>query len=218
MNPDTTFYDDDGRFYAAVGPFGTDGLFSLRRGNKPKWQILTPNSQQWDSVSQALFRNQRGMVLKAAGLPPGTPELPELPPLPPPPPPPPPPSWADNFNPVNGFPSESFPRITATLETKNKHKTPVFIVLKEDAYESSMGDGRYDYFEAAFQSETEALAYVASQPEERCINYHHRQDSIQLEKDRLSFAGRSWEQYSHHQASEVLHALESLLSKTDTGS
>jgi len=85
------------------------------------------------------------------------------------------------------------------VRTARGGRLPVYVVLYEDRYETTFGDGEFHYFEAAFLDRPAAEAFVAAQldaaarsgnkPDERTgIAYHLREVHLLLSDDVVTLA------------------------------
>jgi hypothetical protein len=63
-------------------------------------------------------------------------------------------------------------------------RLPVYIILKEDSYETAYGDGYYGYFEEAFFSEKEAKTYI-EQLNNSGYRYHLKTTILWLKEESI---------------------------------
>ena len=129
-------------------------IFAIRLNDQaPKWEFLRPGSARWDGVHQRVYRNFRADRINRGQLPANLPPppdsiAPELLISPPPRPP-------EIFN------RADFPNLVKCLH-ENDGAMPLFLVLIEDRYESSNGDGEFHYLKAIFFSDEEVRSFTAS--------------------------------------------------------
>ena len=89
---------------------------------------------------------------------------------------------------------------------------PLFLVLMEDLYESSYGDGKFHYPEALFFSDAEAHSYKGTG--DGGYAYHVRAGLVWLNGDEIGckVPRRTFDHFSH---GEVLRLAEMKLNTTD---
>ncbi|KAF0244645.1 MAG: hypothetical protein FD180_2312 [Planctomycetota bacterium] len=149
------FRELDGGLVAFIGVDGSHGVLQFREGQG--WLLHAAGSVTWDALHQETYRQFRGdrvsaEEIRARGI--ALPEIPEadsLPPLR---------AWSENFRaqvPLETVPRPVRWRVEAASGTKR-----VYLVLEEDLYESSFGDGRFLYPVAAFWEVEEAHAFAAA--------------------------------------------------------
>jgi len=146
-----------------LGTFGAGGVLILRDGDR--WDFFGEGSAEWDDWHQGVYRNGRAARLSPAALAARGIALPALdtyrrqPPG----------QWTDRFPiemPAGDAPGAVRTRVAAGPLT-------VHLILFEDRYETSFGDGKFLYPEAAFEDAGQAEAWVRakvagmSSPEER---------------------------------------------------
>jgi hypothetical protein len=140
------FYKDwKDDFYFAVPDMGFKGIFKLnlyKPGNK-EWQYLPPQSDGWDSAHQYIFRQHDGIEIDPFEL---DFKLPDLPPIPEPPPE----GWKEHFREKAHARVNDYPHLFSALSDNSKRRLIVYVILYEDQYETSSGDGKFLYFAGAF--------------------------------------------------------------------
>lgn len=197
--------------FACFGKYASDGIFRLRVSNpRPVWEFVIPSSIEWDSIHQRIYRNFRTTKITSST------ELSALPSLPPVPQGP-FPKWEDQF--LLGEPVRvtKFPLTAATVIEQESGCLKVFIVLYEDTYETSHGDGKFLYIKNVFLSNGDAERFAIANQEE-WIEYHFRRMTIKLDKDRFTFPDFALELFDHFGPEEVLETLERYLqNKTASG-
>ncbi|QTN32946.1 hypothetical protein HZ994_11635 [Akkermansiaceae bacterium] len=209
MSDQITYYGEGDTVYAAIGSFAHGGLFRLRYNPELRWDFLIPNSSDWDSSHQAIFRNYKLTEIRPEELPANLPPIPDSP--------------AGSFDEEEsasisetGIPADHYPVLHDALKAAGSGELQVFIVLEEDTYESKFGDGRFDYFEGAFFTEEAAQALVKSK-ERDWIRHHLLVDTIFLRDERISIRGTSREMFARHSLGEVAESLENLILAASSG-
>ena len=106
---------------------------------------------------------------------------------------------------VSGFP------LTASLARQQDGQTlEAFVILSEDEYERSFGDGEFHDFLDAFPTEAEAEQYIA-QNRKGMIKLHLRTMRISLVDELFDFPGFKLGSFDYYKPAEVLAALEANL-------
>ena len=133
---------------AFLGVMGGDGLLIWRGAQA--WEFHEPGSLTWDSQHQGTYRNSRGTPIDAQALaargiscpdPAAYPKTSR--------------QWKDNF--VSALPMS--PALESALAALAGGATlPVHLILFEDRYETSFGDGKFLYPHAAFWDGEQCLA------------------------------------------------------------
>lgn len=144
-----------GSVVAFVGEAGGEGVYVWQDGRR--WVFHPANSRRWDALHQQVFRNGRAVPL--------TSEMLEARSIPAPPHGPPigarPITWAEQFEvemPVDEVQAGLLPRLSRGAQT-------LWVILYEDLFETTAGDGKYLYPAAAFWSPEEARLWVATAPQ-----------------------------------------------------
>jgi hypothetical protein len=179
---------------------GSGGLLRRASGG---WDFLPVGSRDWDAYHQEIYRNSRGERLDAKALAERGLTLPPLdeyrnrPAV----------SWEDNF------PSEvelkQFPPAVARLLG---NEATVYVVMLEDGYETSFGDGKFLYPERAFMDRAEAERFVedkAKDPDEakrQWYRYTLKEVHIRVAGGRAK-AALDLQPYEHMSAADVLRVL-----------
>ncbi len=154
MKPEPELFDlDSGCIAGFLGSWGSDGVYV--RTENSGWKYYAPGSANWDSFHQMVYRNHRANRVTRA-------ELAKLGVAPPPSNPPAGATqatkWADNFTtelPLSEVPS----RIVDIIRIRAPSPTRIYLVLKEDEYETGFGDGKWLYAESGFTNEEEARVH-----------------------------------------------------------
>src|SRR5689334_19693273 len=80
--------------------------------------------------------------------------------------------------------------LIALIDSRPGNFVPVFVVLKEDRYETLFGDGYYGYFLEAFFTRAQACTYVANFVPEQFICYHIKEGELTLDDGAIKFTGQ----------------------------
>jgi len=151
-----TYFETDGSVIASVGPMASTAMFRLDSMNREtaQWLLLDPNSPKFDYFHQYIFRNQHASLLAPEEIE----KLPELPdevsyaPK----------SKEDYHRPAGNIKADDYPALTRMLLARPSKASPVYVVLKEDTYETSCGDGCYRYLDSVYLDRTAAEAHIAA--------------------------------------------------------
>ncbi len=156
MNTDETieyYVTFSGSIIAFTGKGGCDGVLVYNPAQG--WIAHGAGSLMWDQFHQEVYRNFRAEQLnedqlKGRNIPLATPDREAIPATP---------SWKSNFL-WEVKCSDVPPEILSRVKARMPLKTEVHLVLMEDKYETSFGDGKYLYPEVAFWSEAEAKEFI----------------------------------------------------------
>jgi len=192
-----------------LGARGDKGL--LLHHQKGRWDFHHYGSIAWDSFHQQVYRNfkaetlsltdleQRGIKMPALGeYMQGTRGL----------------SWTDNFS--SEAPFDKVPAgVLRKLKSLSVDPADVYLVLLEDFYETSLGDGRYLYPHSAFWAKSAALEEVRRlQTEEtdaakrEWYRYYVKEVSLSVDKSKkMITASLNIEPYEHYSIDDVLRLL-----------
>jgi hypothetical protein len=191
--------------YACVGSMGINGMFRLRQlpaGNS-QWEFLVPNSPAWDWVHQRIYRNARVEEVRPDEFPAPLPTIPEIPSGPFP-------DWRSYFLPQQPIHASAYPRAAEFLKAQKDGMAAVFIVLSEDVYETTLGDGEFHDFDQVSLTEEDAQRHI-DQNRSRWNRLHLRTMTIRLDHEVFVFPDFNPELFDRYSAEEVLRALETLL-------
>ena len=196
---------DTDTIYACVGPMAVNALFRLRPALEKdgQWEFLVPNSPAWDAVHQRIYRNPRVEEVRPEEFPVPMPPLPEIPSGPFP-------HWKDYFLPEQPIHASRYPSVARFLEDGRREPVTVFIVLFEDIYETTLGDGEFHYFRDVFLTREEAQRYQ-DQNRQEWERLHLRQMVIKLEHAAFVIPEFNPQLFDHYKVEEVLTALEARL-------
>lgn len=152
--------DGDGPVIAFLGAMGSDGLLIWH--GEQGWEFHEHGSLAWDSQHQSTYRNSRSKpmdqaALAARGIPwPDTAAYPKTSRL-----------WQDNF--ASALPMS--PTMESALGQLSGGATlPVHLILFEDRYETSFGDGKFLYPHAAFWDGEQCAACLHRLREQEELN------------------------------------------------
>ena len=184
------YYDDSwnsDNYYVCINQYF---IFAANRNDAlPHWKLLNTDYSHWDAIHQRIYRNFRSDKITKEQLPQHLPPPPEtIPPeaLDPPPEPPP-----------KAYRAEDFPGLTQYLmECDCDGTMAVFLVLMEDKYESSYGDGVFHYPETIFFDLERAREF--QQDNDGDYRYHIRPGLIWLDGDNIcaEVPGRTFDHFS----------------------
>ncbi|MDQ7822296.1 MAG: hypothetical protein RDV48_05835 [Candidatus Eremiobacteraeota bacterium] len=127
-----------------LGTMGFNGL--LTYGREGEWKYHDPESLAWDCYHQEVFRNFKADRITLHDLEERGIALPNPEKIPAPSPGK---TWADNFNAKTRL-DKVPPAVREHLKSRSPGPVKVYLVLVEDFYETSFGDGRFLYPEAAY--------------------------------------------------------------------
>lgn len=195
---------------AFLGALGGDGLL-IWLGEKG-WEFHEPNSLAWDSHHQGAFRNSRATPIDEAAL--AARGIPR-----------PDPSayaktsglWQDNFVSVLLM---SPAQVSALSALASGAPRPVHLILFEDRYETSFGDGKFLYPYAAFWNAEQCDACLRKLKEEEelkiaagfySLGYAYTAKELSLRLDAATqqvVADLRIGPYEHYNLSEVLLLLD----------
>lgn len=172
-NPITYYSDDEADFiYACLGRNSYGGMLRIHTpvSVDSRWEWVRRGTDYWDSLHQKIYRNFRATRLEAGELP-VLPQLPDSESEPP------------RFHSPTSFPATAYPQLASFLSTQD-HATSAFtLVLGEDTYETSCGDGEFHYLEYLGKTPRDAQDYIAKQnqlPDAGYSRYHVRSLSVKL--------------------------------------
>jgi hypothetical protein len=198
-----------------LGTWGSQGV--LQRSRDGQWKFHPPGSLAWDSFHQEIYRNYKGDALTQADLDSRGISLPDL-------------EgylaqnqareWKDNFKAqaaLADVPKELLPH----LKQHFGETLDAYVVLLEDHYETSFGDGKFLYPEAASWTRTEAEKYIktkiSSEPDPAKREwYRYSIKMVLLRVDKTAqqvSADLNIESYEHYSIDDVLRLLSSYYRK-----
>lgn len=200
------YYDDTWDSSSYLVCFNRYYIFAIRpKDADPKWEFLHPDGARWDAVHQRVYRNFRADRINQDQLPANLPPPPDsiapdlLIPLPPPPP--------------KIFLRDDYPNLDKRLQNRDG-AMPLYLVLMEDLYETSYGDGKFLYPEALFFSDEEARAFNGSG--DGAYAYHVRTGLVWLTDSEIGCKAPGWT-YDHFTDEDVMRLAETKLNTLDNG-
>lgn len=201
---DVKYYQDieSDAIYACVGAMAGEALFVMREPPAGAWEFVVPNSPEWDATHQGIFRNARVTAVKpekAAALPP-------LPPIPRGPFP----EWKEHFLPRQPIRASKYPRVARYFAAGRHERVTLYVVLHEDIYETSFGDGEFHYFHAVFDAREDAERLMGGKRGE-WERLHLRSLTVRLDRGTFGFPDFDMKLFDHYKPEEVLAAWEARL-------
>jgi hypothetical protein len=194
------YYDDTWDSSNYLVCFDRYYIFAIRpKDAEPKWEFLHPDGARWDAVHQRVYRNFRADRINRDQLPANLPPPPDsiapdlLLPLPPPP--------------REIFLRSDYPNLDKRLQDRDG-AMPLYLVLMEDLYESSNGDGKFHYPETLFFSDEEARAFNGSG--DGAYAYHVRTGLVWLTGSEIGCKVPGWT-FDHFSHGEVMRLAEAKL-------
>lgn len=199
--PQIAFYRSDDLIMGFLGPHGAAGVWRNFLGSGHDWEFCAPESKDWDWYHQKVFRQGRAESCDWAEI------ADRLPPVPHGDPPP------EKYH--LREPPEPEALLAQPGSTLSGHvaaadgRLPVYVVLYEDCYESSFGDGVFRDFDGAFPDESTARAYIAAKldqvaPDIR-VEYHVRPMHLEVKEGSLvlNTEGAELSPFDHFTLSQV---------------
>ncbi len=169
--PQYELYRDGDLVLGFCGTAGLDGVYRYRLCRQPilrlirkllrqdQWKFCPPGTKAWDFYHQKVYRQHRAERCSPADLGGLVPPLPiEFPP----------PRAPNVLDPPPPRSRDVLPgsRVYEAVRAFRDARLPVYVVLREDLYESVSGDGVFHDFEAAFLERAEAQSFVATQSDD----------------------------------------------------
>jgi len=200
---------DSGTILAFPGITGSEGLLVFRG---TEWNYYPVESEYWDYFHQTVYKNHRAVSLKQSdldkiGIPvPATKNIT-------------PPSPEKSLK--TGILLSEIP---SHLRKKLEHYKVIYLLLKEDEYEKSMGDGRYLYPEKVFIDRASARIYLSNLKKQQRSNkgnrgensnitpgYTYRLKKIQFrldKKEKKLTADLDIRRYEHYSIEDIIRLLK----------
>ena len=197
---DADYWESDGgTVYAYLGPLNGDVMFRLSGpgDSQEDWEWLDPRGSVWSAAHQAMYRNLRWDPL--------TPErITELPLLPEELPAK---QFAEALRGPEPILASTFPLLADQIRTGPASGLPIFAVLSEDPYETSLGDGKFAYLHEVFLDPAEANA--------ECVRMtgcgHLRRMAVTLEGEHIVVVDQESEWFDEVTIMELIERLEKQL-------
>jgi hypothetical protein len=169
----TYYQDDEADFiHACRGSLAHGGMLRISTPvtTQSHWEWVQRGTGLWDAIHQKIYRNCRATPLQPSG-------ISALPPLP---------DAATEparYEDPTSFEAAEFPHLSRFLQAEEHATSQFIVVLGEDTYESSMGDGEFHYLEYLCKNAHDAQAYILSKkqlPDSGYSDYHVRSLSLNL--------------------------------------
>ena len=201
-------YFENGAIYVVAIDGGASGFFSLAFGNT-NWGFINRGSVDWDSLHQNIYRNRHDFSPCTSE------EIVRLPPLPPVP------EakiiqWKDNFDASDRFPAKSFNQLKEVIIKNGAPTISYWIILFEDKYETSLGDGKFLYFEGiVFKTEKDATSFTLKK-QKHWTEYHQKELKLSLNDDFIVVEKGFAATYEHYSVEKVIKRINEILSSDGT--
>lgn len=148
------------------GRKGFGGVYCFWLDQSDTWEFFHAKTKEWDRFHQKVYWQSRADPIKFSEL------KGKVPPVPPKP--------LRNAKPnVSALPEKEAPYTSATKELLEKitacagKRLPVYVVLMEDRYETSVGDGCFRHFESVFFDELSAQSHIENDVEQHELLWFH---------------------------------------------
>lgn len=200
-----------GPVVAFLGDYGLNGVLVYRPSEG--WEFYNTGSTTWDAFHQTVYRNFRAdsltkLDLEERGIPyPPVEQYKNQPII----------NWQDNFTSEISIGKIS-PRCLKLIRQWPLNKGIFYIVLEEDEYETSFGDGKFLDLKAAFWDKASAKKYMENKQRQGVLYrkksefwYKHSLKSVQAVFDSVNkklFAELNIASYEHYSLDEILNHLE----------
>lgn len=152
-------YTNNSIYILAIGERAGGGFWRIPCSGQADWQYLHPDSKDYDSFHQSIFRNRRDFdEVDFEAVKPLLHPIPSTPiyrPM----------QWKDNFPEVL-FTEQLYPGLWKLLLESKTQSVECWVVFFEDVYESKLGDGVFYYYHRVFTKAEDAEAYCHQQTTE----------------------------------------------------
>jgi len=172
--PPIEWYEcDNDMILGFCGYRGDRGVYRYWLNRSDNWQFCPAETKAWDFYHQKVYLQGRADRIEFGAL------VGRVPPLPAQFPPP------EKYH-VTEPPEPHTPNVlpgSKVFEKVNYAPTgrlPVYVVLREDMYESMVGDGIFRYFESAFFERTAAESYVKTMESKEGYSFYIREVSLTI--------------------------------------
>jgi hypothetical protein len=201
---DVNYFEDwdTDDIFACIGSFGHGGLFRLRnpKGGNKVWEFQIPTGPAFDMIHQRVFRNFRATKILSAEIISNFPPLPDVPKGPFP-------KREEFYLPKEKAMVSAFPAVARLIGMQIGKFLKVYVVLEEDKYESSFGDGVFHDFKDAFLNEQDGLEFVNANSNNDYV-YHLRNMTVEIEQNAFEFPDYKLAIFDHYDPVAVLASLE----------
>lgn len=195
--------DDCIAYDACLPPWGNGGIFRIYKrafdDTTAQWKFLAPHSPMWEAIHQKIYRNYNATQFpewEMAYLPP----LPDVPSSPHP-------SRESYYLPSTPLATATYPRAAVWIGKQPLSQAEVPLIVWEDWWESSHGDGVFRYLHGVFTSEQAAQAYMEGKDK----YYSLRRLTVAVVQDQFTFPDFRLDLFDDYKPEEVLKKLESAL-------
>ena len=129
---------------------GTQGLWRFWLGSSGEWEYFPYDTEKWNYYHQMIYWSQGGDACKFSDI---VDQVPSLPAEYPPP---------DKYHVKDPVEDPVVPNddLLKEIGAAPEERLPVYVVLEEDPYETSFGDGIFRDFNSAHLDEEEAKAHI----------------------------------------------------------
>ncbi len=151
--PVITWYRSEDLILGFCGSWGDQGVYRCWLGPSAEWQFCPPETETWDYYHQMVFRQHRAGCCNFSDIADEVPSLPaEFPP----------PAKYHVKDPSEESLLDVLPgnRLVKKICAAPEKRLPVYVVLREDIYETAFGDGVFRDFESAHLDEEAAKAHI----------------------------------------------------------
>ncbi len=147
---DITWYRSEDLILGFCGPAGIEGVYRFWLDHSDEWQFCPPQTGNWDYYHQMVFRQCRADDCEFGDIVDKVPSLPaEFPP----------PAQYHVKEPSEA-PVRPSDDLLEKIRAAPDGRLPVYVVLGEDPYETSFGDGVFRDFNSAHLDEEAARAHI----------------------------------------------------------
>ncbi len=179
-------------------------IFRLNRHDGMQWEFVIPTSPQWNFYHQAVFYAGRADRITEKELPEGTPAIPEIPKGPFP-------SRESFYNKEEVFGEDKYPRVYRLLYESENNELDLKVVLSEDLWESSFGDGIFLEFYSVYLDLDSANKVIAKN--DNAVNYELCELKLKLINNEIRFVDYELGTFEEYSMKQVISRLERKLRK-----
>jgi hypothetical protein len=167
--PPIEWYEcDNDLILGFCGYRGDQGVYCYWLNRSDKWQFCPAETKAWDFYHQKVYLQGRADRIEFGTLVGRVPSLPAQFP---------PPEKYHVTDPPEPYTPNVLPesKIFEKVKYAPTRRVPVYVVLREDMYESMVGNGIFRYFESAFFEQTAAESYIKTLESKGGYSYHIRE-------------------------------------------
>ncbi|MHC9541498.1 MAG: hypothetical protein AB9903_18495 [Vulcanimicrobiota bacterium] len=213
------FYEVESTVIHFKGAMGSRGVLVYRPDDR--WEYHSYGSILWDSLHQQVYRNHKGEALTEKDLNCRGIRLPRaeeyqyqtkgM-------------DWKDNFESSISF-AEVPGKLLSKLKRHPRDPKSVYLVLYEDCYETSFGDGRFLYPAAAFWTESDALDEITNRQNNETdsarnefYRYYVKEITVSVDESKKHIAADlNIEVYEHYSLNDIIRLLADTSPKQNKG-